>query len=137
MVTTFIPVLQVNNSIVTDPQEKVAHLVRQYILSPGNTSATFNDEIISLRLHAAESSEDKIVFPKLIQASLYNKISRYFPNDNISVECSITDINDVRYNITIDIRIDGPNFSTPILYAGLINREKDGEFTINLSKGKK
>ncbi len=106
MTTSVIPILSSNHHRLTKPVDIIKYVLRHYCYVPKNINDTFADQEISFRYDDAQSGGDKDILRNLVNKSLSSVLTRYFPGAaSIDIDVSIIDIDEVRYNLSVDITV--------------------------------
>lgn len=119
--------------IITNRQDIVAYIVRQFFGTPGRISDTYLTEIISFREIKSKYSTELQSICVQSQDALETTIRRMIPSEKITVECSLDKVkNDNRYNMVIRIVIeDVSGLRKPVLTTANVE-VVDDVFTIKL-----
>ena len=118
--------------IVTNVQDKVAYVIRQFFGTPGRFSDVWKNEIISFRDIKSKFNGDINVICRRCESELQKVISNLTPTDNIEVECTVDHYSDIRYTLVINVTAYNKlGIKEPILTTANVYVEKD-EFKISL-----
>lgn len=101
-------------SKLTGNVDKIKYVLQHYMAVPKNISDTFNEQEISFRYTDANIGHNKSMIGDAVRGDLYNVLRRLFPSATaIDITVNTNDIDDVRYNLVIDIilLIDGKSYS--------------------------
>jgi len=99
-----IPTLHPSSSeLLTDKQDIIAYIVRWSLTNPGHTSSFVEDELVSFRKLEAEYGSDKEALAKRFTSKLNGVINNYYPDQKMSVEVTATDIDDIKYKLSISV----------------------------------
>ena len=118
--------------IITNPQDIVAYIVRQFFGTPGRFSDIWKYELISFREIKSKFNGDINVICKQSEIALQKVLTTLLPTDNIEVECTLSHYEDIRYTLVINITtINKLGIKEPVLTTANVYVEND-EFKINL-----
>jgi len=81
------------------PQDVAAYLIRFLITNPGWTSSQIESSLLSMRKFVAKTAEDIARLPHLIQETLQEAMSSYYPGYGATVKA--TRITKTTYNLHI------------------------------------
>jgi hypothetical protein len=131
----FIPNLYNNAGILTDKRERAAYIIKQFVYNPGNISNYFEDELASLRLLAAYhgyKKENMIDYVKRILVGIFNY---QYPDDQIEVEVTARNINEIRYAVNIQVKITdmSSGISGALILKRSIEVTENNEFILHLT----
>lgn len=114
MPTPMMPVLMSDISQLTKPLDIIKRVLQWYFSVPKNINDTFAEQEISFRYDDARSGHDIGAIKELVKSNLSSVLSRYFPTATaLNIDVSTNSVDDVRYNIVVDIVviIDGQSYS--------------------------
>lgn len=80
-----IPSFSLNVSMITNPSDQVAYIIRHAFHNPGWTSSFIDDQLVSMRKLRAQYTEDKEYFINALQAALQRAIEQYQPTFIVSI----------------------------------------------------
>ncbi len=99
-----IPSLNLNNDKLSDPQDKLAYLIKFVLLSPGFTSSFMEHSLISFRKLEAAYGRDKGNFASILQEKLNGAVFNMFPDAGYKVSVTTEDNEDgTGFAVTISI----------------------------------
>ena len=126
-----IPVLMADINQIRQPIDIIKYVLQWYTHTPKNINDTFADQEISFRFDDATSGHNPDEIKGVVRVRILNTLKKYFPTGSVTVDVSTELVDDVRYNIKIDILviIDGVPYSLSNNYA----IDKDGYLTYNLT----
>ena len=118
--------------IISNTQDMVAYIIRQFFGTPGRISDTYGTDIISFREIKSKYNTDIESIKTQVQSSLSSVMKRLFPTQNVEVECRLQLYSDVRYTLTINVYIESPyKVKKPVLTTANVYVENE-EFKIKL-----
>lgn len=118
--------------IISNTQDMVAYIIRQFFGTPGRISDTYGTDIISFREIKSKYNTDIESIKTQVQSSLSSVMKRLFPTQNVEVECGLQLYSDVRYTLTINVYIESPyKVKKPVLTTANVYVENE-EFKIKL-----
>lgn len=118
--------------IITNTQDMVAYVIRQFFGTPGRISDTYGKDIISFREIKSTYNTDTESIKTQTQVLLTAVMKRLFPTQNVAVECGLELYSDIRYTLTINVYIESPyKVKKPVLTTANVYVEND-EFKIKL-----
>lgn len=105
MSTPIIPVLMSDINKLTKPVDIIKYILRHYVSMPKNINDTFHDQEISFRWDDASVGNNSSIIKDAVKNSISSVLARYFPNGTVDVTVDTAHIDDVRYELIIDIMI--------------------------------
>lgn len=125
-----IPVLMADINRLSQPIDIIKYILQWYTHTPKNINDTFADQEISFRFDDATAGHNPEEIKTVVRVRLLNTLKKYFPTGTVTVDVTTTAVDDVRYNINIDILVilDGTPYSLSNNYVV----DKDGYLTYNL-----
>lgn len=105
MTTPIIPSLMSDINRLENPVDIVKYILRWYMHVPKNINDTFNEQEISFRFTDARNGHNRELIQNAARVDIENVLKRYFPTGIIDVTVGTSAVDDVRYNISIDILI--------------------------------
>lgn len=137
------PVLSTSIGYLTERNEIGAALVQYLLLSPGWTSDSHEEELVSFRTIASEVGDNPQAICSLLQEKVTKILNRYFPNDvieaNFTTEAYIDPEleyprEDSRYVVIFDITFITPEGNrVPAVLSGTFTVNKDESITVNFT----
>ena len=110
--------LDSNGGILTTSDNIVPTILRTVLGTPGKTSDTFSK--VSFRELESKNGNDPGSMCHVLSGSLEDIYNNYFPDKKIKVICEYKMIDEIRYNLSIDV----VEFVTPTQTKGLISNRK-------------
>jgi hypothetical protein len=111
---SIIPTLD-SQSLLVDPRDKLAYVVRWYATAPKSVSNSTPNAMISLADTTSRYQSDSSQMIKAVTDDLQGVFSRIFPSRvaNVSVDVSASDNGDGSYNITLQLAVsqNGTNYT--------------------------
>lgn len=106
MTTVVIPTLMSDINRIKHPTDIIKYILNWYMRVPKNINDTFSEHEISFRYTDAANNSDKTLMKTAVANDIRSVLDRYFPSAiNLDVSVDTEDIDDVRYNIIISIRV--------------------------------
>lgn len=103
---TIIPVLMSDINQLANPVDKIKYCLWVYFHLPKNINDTFNQQEISFRWDDADVGSSKDLLAGRAKSALENILRRYFPDASVvDATVTTTDIDEVRYSISVDILV--------------------------------
>ncbi len=98
---------------LTNPQDQIAHYIRQYAEQPRSVSDTFYDEIISLAAVLSANGHDRLAVAVPINRDIRRVLQSQFPGSNISVNVTTEETSASTYVIYLNVvvSIGGVNYA--------------------------
>jgi len=114
----------------SEMEEICASLIVFSVRNPGNISAMWREQELSLHVLKNRYESDKNTLAGTYQNNLKNAIGRYFPSQNLSVvvDTEDVDVNLGTYKLIIKVEYNG----TPIITHKTISVEENGTFKLIL-----
>ncbi len=105
-----IPTLESTIRILKDRNRQIKYIARQYFTTPRNITNVHNSNEISFTYDVAVAGDDTVVLADRIKISFASVLKRYFPDSsNINVDVEIQFIDDVYYNVVLQIIVSTPS----------------------------
>lgn len=100
-----IPVLMSDIQQLSQPVDIIKYILQWYTHTPKNINDTFASDEISFRYDDATSGHNPELIKEVVRTRLMYILKKYFPTGSLTVEVTTTPVDEVRYNITIDILV--------------------------------
>lgn len=105
MTTPIIPTLMGDINKLQNPVDIIKYILRWYMYVPKNINDTFNEQEISFRYTDASIGHNKELIGSSVRIDIETAIKRYFPTGIINITVETSDVDEVRYNLSINIVI--------------------------------
>lgn len=98
-------------SFLTDVNQILVYVLRQYITMPKNRSNIYTDEIVSYMHDVSTISYDKTMMAATVEHSLSSVYDRIFSGSDVSVDvtCDVSSTEGSRYNLEISVTASDTN----------------------------
>ena len=101
--------LSSDGGILTSIEDIIPSVIRTVLGQPGNTSDYVEYYKKSFRVLDARYSKNPTDMAHAVSSALKEIYYRYFPNNNIDVNCDVEIISEARYNLLISVVVIGYN----------------------------
>ena len=107
-----IPTLD-SQSILKDPRDILAYVLRYYTTAPKSISDTTPNAMISIMDDISKYQGNQSTLISAVTTSLQSVYTRFFPMGSLSVDVSTSDNGDGSYNVTIllSVILNGVNYT--------------------------
>jgi len=128
-----VPTMHLSSSQIDDPREQIIYTLRQFTSIPSGITDAYHDKIISMQYIRAKSGHDSNKCAAEVTSALKGVIGRILSDYDVSVTATPKFIDNIRYNIVIEIV--AAKDDDMIDYTGLIVITDDNQITFNPYQG--
>lgn len=135
MPTPVIPTLQNGVGIIKKKENILAYLLRHTTACPGSTSATYEDELLSLRKLTAQYGHEPDQLAGTFAVYLKQIIQRFYDDASVTVECNAVLESATTYTLNVKVLVILPDGSEePAISHGKIYITDNREFKIDFGE---